>query len=201
MGNQILFFTFIPVAMFFLLSLRTVIEDEPSESLKVFTHLHWSLILTTFTISHIAYLTSLPSIPGEENPHQALIFFLIFLTQSNDIFQYIFGMTLGKKPISPKISPKKTIVGAVGGVAGSLVLSYLFASAMPLSVTQCLTVGFFVSIAGLLGDLNISAIKRSLDVKDMSNLIPGHGGILDRIDSLTFSSIIYFYIIFYWIYL
>lgn len=199
-GNLILFLTFLPVATLFLLSLRTIIEDEPEKSLQVFAGLHWSLMMTTFTISHVAYLASMPPVPGHENGYYSLFFFLIFLTSTNDIFQYIAGKVFGKKKISPKISPNKTYAGFFGGIIGSAGLGYAFSSSMPLAQSQCIVLAVVISITGFIGDLNISAIKRYLNVKDMSNFIPGHGGILDRIDSLTFSSIAYFYLVYYWIY-
>ena len=199
-GNYMLFITFIPLTMCFLLSLRTIIEDSPEQSLQVFSQLLWSLLITTYTISHIVYFISLPAIPGTIKSYQSFIFFLIFICQVNDIFQYISGKIFGRFSIAPQISPNKTYAGVIGGILGSSLLAYSFSSLMPLTVIQSVFLGAIISVTGFLGDLNISAIKRSLNVKNMSDFIPGHGGILDRIDSLTFSSVIYFYLIYYWIY-
>lgn len=200
LGHLIPFLLFIPVVTLFLLSLRTIIEDEAQDSLSVLSKLQWSLMVTTFNISHIAYLSVLPAIPGQEREYHTLIFFLIFVGQTNDIFQYIFGKLFGRFKISPNISPNKTVAGFLGGIAGSLFLGHSFSGIMPLSYVQVLILSGTISVTGFLGDLNISAIKRSLKIKNMSNFIPGHGGVLDRIDSLIFSSVVYFYMIYFWVY-
>lgn len=194
------FLIFLPIGMLFLISLRNILEDKPEFSLKVFTELYWSLMLTTYTISHIPYILNLPTSPIERNAPQALIFFLIFITASNDVFQYIAGKPFGRKKVFPNTSPNKTVAGVFGGVFGSVLLAYFFRNLMPLSLNQTLLLGAIISISGFLGDMNISALKRSLNVKDMSNFIPGHGGVLDRLDSLCFSSIAFFYTIYNWIY-
>jgi phosphatidate cytidylyltransferase len=199
-GKLIPFLVFLPLGMLFLISLRNILEDKPEFSLKVFTELYWSLMLTTFTISHIPYILNLPTSPAEQNAPQALIFFLIFITASNDIFQYTFGKLFGRKKVFPQTSPNKTLAGIIGGVVGSLALAYLFKDIMPLSQKQTLLLGAIISLSGFLGDMNISSLKRNLNVKDMSNFIPGHGGVLDRLDSLCFSSIAFFYTIYSWIY-
>jgi phosphatidate cytidylyltransferase len=190
----------IPLGGFIFISFRTILEDRPDESIKLFSQLHWSLMLTTFSISHIPYFISLPTIPGNINSYQELIFFLIFISQTNDIFQYISGKLFGKRKVCPNISPNKTWAGIVGGIIGSLFLGYVFEPLVPLTIIQSLVGAVLISLAGILGDMNISAIKRNLKIKDMSNFIPGHGGVLDRIDSLTFSAPLFFYLIYYWIY-
>lgn len=195
------FLLFIPVVMLFLLSLRTIIEDEAQGSFETLTKLQWSLMLTTYNISHIAYFASLPDIPGRSGDYQFFIFFLVFICQMNDIFQYIFGKIFGRSKITPNISPNKTYAGFLGGLVGSLALGYWFSGLLPLTLRQALLAAGLISITGFLGDINISTVKRSLNIKNMSNFIPGHGGVLDRVDSLTFSSIIFFYLIYYWIYI
>ncbi len=191
------FLVFIPVAMMLLLPFRSLIEDQSEESLKTFSQLHWALMLTVFSLSHISYLMSLSPNSDES---QGMIFFLILITQLNDVSQFIFGKLLGKKKVSPIVSPNKTWAGLMGGIGSSIVLGFFFRDLLPLNIVQVVVVSAMIAIFGFFGDLNISAIKRDLKIKDMSNLIPGHGGIMDRLDSLIFSNLIFFYLIYYWKY-
>ncbi len=110
----------------------------------------------------------------------------------------MWGATLGRHPIAPEASPKKTWEGFLGGAATTTILAWALREITPFSEIQSLLVGLGLGITGYLGDLNISAVKRNLNLKDMGHVIPGHGGILDRIDSLTFSSLLFFYVVAYW---
>jgi phosphatidate cytidylyltransferase len=200
-GNFQAFLLFIPVGMLFILPFRTIIEGVAEDSLKTFSQLHWALMLTVFSLSHIAYFISLPEIPGFEAGHQGIVYFLIFLTQINDIFQFISGKIFGKRKITPNISPNKTWEGFIGGLILTTIMGYHLSYLVPLTEIQSTIAAAVIAISGFFGDLNISAVKRDLKIKDMSNLIPGHGGILDRLDSLTFSSLFFFYLLYFWIYL
>jgi phosphatidate cytidylyltransferase len=200
-GNFQAFLLFIPVGMFFILPFRTIIEGVAEDSIKTFSQLHWALMLTVFSLSHIAYFISLPEIPGFEAGYQGIVYFLIFLTQINDIFQFISGKLFGRFKITPNISPNKTWEGFIGGLILTTLMGYHLAYLVPLTPVQATIAAALIAVAGFFGDLNISAVKRDLDIKDMSNFIPGHGGILDRLDSLTFSSLFFFYLIYFWIYL
>ncbi|MDD4582649.1 MAG: phosphatidate cytidylyltransferase [Eubacteriales bacterium] len=122
---------------------------------------------------------------------------LVLLTAfGTDISAYFTGYTIGKHKLCPKISPKKTIEGAIGGVVGSVILCGLFGyffinSLLP----HCLFIGFLGSVISQFGDLNASIFKRKMGIKDYGNLIPGHGGILDRFDSVLFTApFVYYYI-------
>lgn len=194
------FLIFIPVGMLLLLPFRSILEDQHSDSIKTFSQLQWALMLTVFSLSHMSYLMSLPSISSMGEGAPGLIFFLILITQLNDVCQFIFGKLFGKRKISPVISPNKTLAGFLGGIFGSICFGYLFRELVPFNDKQVLLASALIAIFGFFGDLNISAIKRDLNIKDMSNLIPGHGGILDRMDSLIFSNVIFFYLVYYWIY-
>lgn len=191
------FLVFIPVGMTLLLPFRSILEDQSEESLRTFSQLQWALLLTVFSLSHLAYLMSLG--PNEQQA-KGMIFFLIVITQLNDVCQFIFGKLFGKRKISPLISPNKTWAGMLGGIAGSVAFGYFFRDLLPLSIIQVLMISALIAIFGFFGDLNISAIKRDLKIKDMSDLIPGHGGIMDRVDSLIFSNLVFFYLIYYWVY-
>lgn len=121
--------------------------------------------------------------------HRWWIFALIFMNWGNDTMAYLIGRPLGKTPLAPKISPKKTVEGTIGGVFGCLLgawimNTYFVANPLPLSLLFLLAV--MISIVGSLGDLFESALKRSIDIKDSGSILPGHGGFLDRFDSFYF---------------
>jgi phosphatidate cytidylyltransferase len=196
----IAFLTFIPVGMLVLLPFRSILEDISEDSIKTFSQLQWSLMLTVFSLSHIAYLASLPNIETLREGASGMIFFLIVITQLNDVSQFIAGKLFGKRKISPLISPNKTWAGLIGGIIGSVGFGLLFKGLLPHSTAQVVLLSVLIATTGFFGDLNISAIKRDLKIKDMGDLIPGHGGILDRMDSLIFSNLVFFYLSYYWLY-
>ncbi len=115
------------------------------------------------------------------------IYYLLLLLNFSavcDTGAYFVGVTLGKHKLCPEISPKKTVEGAIGGIVSSMVVSFIIAIACSKSIILLLLLTIPLCIIGMLGDLFASAIKRSVGIKDFSNLIPGHGGILDRLDSV-----------------
>jgi len=128
-----------------------------------------------------------------------LLIWLVFLSAfGTDIMAYFTGMALGKHKLCPDLSPKKSIEGAVGGVLGSVIFCGIFGYlAMPEMMTECIIVGVLGSVVAQLGDLSASAFKRQMGIKDYGNLIPGHGGILDRFDSVMFTApLVYYTIVF-----
>ena len=192
-----LFIIFIPVYMFLLIPTRMVLAGETAGFLKSAGTLHWGLMVTVFSLSHAAFLIALP---GEKNPSggAGLLFFLVFLTQFNDVAQYTWGKLFGKHPVVPKVSPKKTKEGLAGGVLTTVLAAWLIAPYLtPLSFRESLTAGLLIGLGGFIGDVVISAVKRDIGVKDSGNLIPGHGGIMDRVDSLTFTAPLFFHFIYY----
>jgi phosphatidate cytidylyltransferase len=129
----------------------------------------------------------------------ALVFFVIIVTWLSDTGGFFVGKTLGKHPLAPTLSPKKTIEGLLGGVVFSVIgaiISHL--TFVPFfSLAQCAMLGAGLALLGALGDLAESAIKRSVKVKDSGTIIPGHGGVLDRVDSLLFTGpAMYYYVMF-----
>jgi len=115
------------------------------------------------------------------------ICFVIFATELNDISAFTFGRLFGRNLLRSEISPRKTVEGALGALVVSMLLPWALRFSFPFfGATQLIFTGLIVGIGGLLGDLSISMMKRDLDTKDMGAVIPGHGGILDRIDSLIF---------------
>ncbi len=189
-----MFIIFIPVYAFLLLPVQMVLIGETSGFLKAAGTLHWGLMTTVFSLSHAAYLLVLPAgeNPGAGGP--GLLLFLVFLTQFNDVSQFVWGKTLGRAKALPKVSPGKTQAGVVGGVITTTVLAMLMAPWLtPLVWYEALAAGVLISLGGFLGDVSISAVKRDIGVKDSGGLLPGHGGILDRIDSLTYTAPLFFH--------
>lgn len=193
-----MFIIFIPVYVFLLLPMRMVLIGETKEFLRAAGTLHWGIMTLVFGISHIAYLLVLPQ---EKNPGAGgagLVLFVVFLTQFNDVAQYIWGKLLGSRKIIPKVSPNKTWEGFLGGVATTTLLAFLLARWLtPLAWPWALAAGVLISVAGFIGDVTISALKRDIGLKDTGTLLPGHGGILDRIDSLTYTAPLFFHFILY----
>ncbi len=198
-----MFIIFIPVYMFLLLPVRmvTVGETETHGYLRAAGTLHWGLMTTVFSISHAAYLLVLAPELNPRGGGAGWLLYLVFLTQFNDISQYVWGKLLGKHPIVPKVSPRKTLEGFLGGVATTILLALALAPLLtPLDWRLALGAGILIGVGGFLGDVTISALKRDLHVKDSSSMLPGHGGILDRVDSLTYTAPLFLHYIIYTVY-
>ncbi|MCK6543920.1 phosphatidate cytidylyltransferase [bacterium] len=191
------FIIFIPVVMFLLLPLRLVLKGDTAGITKSMSVLQWILMLTVFGLSHMAYLLSLPEIEGFNSGGRGLLLFLVFLTEINDVMQFTWGKLLGKYKIIPKVSPNKTWEGLVGGLICTTSIGYLLAFLTPLNNYQVLLVSFMIALSGFIGDIVMSSIKRDVGVKDTGSAIPGHGGVLDRIDSLAYTAPTFFHLVYY----
>lgn len=193
-----MFIILIPVYAFLLLPMRMVLAGETRHFLRAAGITHWGLMAMVFGISHVAYLLVLPA---EVNPGAGgagLVLFLVFLTQFNDVAQYCWGKALGRHKALPTVSPGKTTEGVIGGLVTTIALAWLLAGWLtPLSSAESLAAGALIGMAGFIGDVTISALKRDLGVKDSGSLLPGHGGILDRIDSLIYTAPLFFHFIHY----
>jgi phosphatidate cytidylyltransferase len=183
--------------MFLFLPLRLVLKGDTVGITKSMSVLHWILMLTVFGISHMAYLLSLPEIKGFASGGRGLLLFLVFLTEINDVMQFTWGKIFGKHKIIPRVSPNKTWEGFIGGVISTTIIGYFLGFLTPLNVNQVVFVSFMIAISGFFGDVVMSSIKRDIGVKDMATTIPGHGGVLDRIDSLAYTAPVFFHIVYY----
>lgn len=193
-----MFIIFIPVFMFLFLPMRMVIIGETRAFLQAAGTLHWGLMTMVFSISHVAYLLVLPDTENMLALGAGLLLYLVFLTQFNDVAQYLWGKLLGRHKVIPKVSPKKTWEGFIGGVLTTTVMAVVIAPILtPLDWHMALIAGLMIGTGGFVGDVTISALKRDIGVKDSGNLLPGHGGILDRIDSLTFTAPLFFHFVRY----
>lgn len=183
-----MFIIFIPVYMFLLLPMRMVLIGETKGFIHAAGILQWAMMLTVFCISHIAFLVTLPVQELEEGSI-GLILFLLIMTELNDVCQYIWGKSFGKHKITPKVSPNKTWEGFVGGVISTTIIGGFLAPYLtPLSFKLGIVISFIIAVSGFFGDLVVSSAKRDLNIKDSGMAIPGHGGILDRLDSLLYTA-------------
>lgn len=193
-----MFIIFIPVYLFLFIPLKMVIVGETQGFLKAAGTIHWGLMTTVFSLSHAAYLLALPDAKNPAAGSAGLLLFLVFLTQFNDVMQFVWGKLAGRRRVIPKVSPGKTVAGFVGGVATTTLVAWFAAPWLtPLAGWQPLAAGLIIGIGGFVGDVTVSAIKRDLGIKDSGSLIPGHGGILDRVDSLTYTAPLFFHFVYY----
>ncbi len=192
-----MFIIFIPVYTFLFLPLRMLLTGETRGFIHSAGVIHWAVMLTVFNLSHIAYLLALP----DKNPLAGAIgplLFLFLMTQANDVSQYVWGKSFGKHKIIPKISPNKTWEGFLGGLVTVTLISSLLAPYLTsLNWQRGLLAGLIIALAGFVGDVVISSVKRDLQIKDSGHLIPGHGGILDRLDSMTYTAPLFFHYFYY----
>lgn len=194
-----MFIIFIPVYMFLFLPIQMILIGENRGFLRTMGSVHWGLMLMVFSLSHLAYLLVLPGTTGVDAASGAgLVLYIVALTQFNDVAQFIWGKLFGKHKVVPKVSPNKTWAGLIGGIITTMGLSLLLAPLLtPLTLTGMLFSGFMIGLTGFIGDVNVSSLKRDLGIKDSGEIIPGHGGILDRIDSLTFTAPLFFHFLRY----
>lgn len=202
-----MFIIFIPVYMLLFLPMRMILIGETPGFLRAVGTLHWGLMTTVFSISHVAFLLVLPPLDASNGigaataGGPALVLYLVVLTQLNDVAQFLWGKALGRHKVVPKVSPGKTVEGFVGGVLTTTALAFALAPWLsPFTLGQTLATGLIIGVGGFVGDVVISALKRDLDIKDSGALLPGHGGILDRIDSLTYTAPLIFHFVWYYHY-
>ena len=196
-GYYTLFLIFIPVFMFIIIPFLLVLTGETKDIIRSMCILPSSLMLGVFGISHLALLISFPEMNSNGVSGKALLLFLIFITEANDIMQFVWGKIFGKHKILPKVSPNKTWEGFIGGVISTTIIGYFMGFLTPLNTWQLILLSSSIAVFGFMGDAIMSAVKRDFGVKDMSNAIPGHGGVLDRVDSLSTTASPFFHIVYF----
>jgi len=167
---------------------------------EIMTLLAWPLLGFVYVFILFSYVTDIRfSFPPEKG--MLLLLFFLLIQWVGDTFAYLTGMALGRHRLAPAISPKKTLEGTAGGLLGSAAVGWLLTMVVLTDASPWLglLVGLLLGGVGQLGDLLESQLKRTCKVKDSSNLIPGHGGILDRLDSLIFTAPLYFGVVKYWL--
>jgi phosphatidate cytidylyltransferase len=188
-----LFAILIPVYVSMFLAIRTAVAGDTDRYLQRTATTQWALLICVYFVSYVPALLML-RIPGYDGRNAALIFFLVLVVQLSDVLQYVWGKTMGSRPIAPSVSPHKTWEGFIGGVLSATAAGTAIWWATPFAPAQAAAIALVIALMGFAGGLVMSAIKRDLGVKDYGSLIPGHGGVLDRIDSLCFAAPVFFHI-------
>ena len=192
-----MFIIFIPVYMMLALPVRLMLAKETKGFVESASQIQWGLMIFVFGLSHLAYLLTFTVIDGSSANGRTMVLFLVFVVEMSDVLQYISGKTLGRRKIIPTVSPNKTWEGFVGGIASAMLLSLAIRFLTPFSIKETLMVSLFITVAGFCGGAVMSAVKRDFGVKDFGSVIPGHGGMLDRVDSLCFAAPIFFHYVRY----
>ncbi len=192
-----LYAIFLPVYVFLLLPILEVLGGDTQRFLERTSKIQWGLLVCVYCISHVPALLTL-DIPGYEGRNLLLIAFLVIVVQSSDVLQYVWGKLFGKHKIAPEVSPSKTVEGLVGGIVSATVLGAALWWITPFNVWQAALMSLAICVMGFFGGLVMSAIKRDRGVKDWGHMIEGHGGMLDRLDSVVFAAPIFFHLTRYW---
>jgi len=187
------FAVLIPVYAFLFVPSRIAIAGDSTAFLERNAKIQWGLMVCVYAVSHAPALLML-QIPHYAGKNARLLFFLVVIVQMSDVLQYVWGKLAGRHKIAPVISPSKTWEGFVGGVASATLIGGALWWATPFTFLQATGMAFVITIMGFLGGLTMSAIKRDRGVKDWGSAIEGHGGVLDRIDSICFASPIFFHL-------
>lgn len=206
-----MFIVFVPVYVFLLLPARAVIGGNTTNFVATVASLHWGVMATVFSLSHASVLAGFtvgeaprapvgwPSTAAETHPGAGLLVLLVLLTQFNDVAQYLWGKSLSRRKVAPQVSPGKTWAGLIGGVFTTSLMAGLIGPLLTfMTPLYAIAAGLLIGVGGFFGDLAMSALKRDLGVKDSGTLLPGHGGVLDRVDSLTYSAPLFFHFLYYY---
>lgn len=192
-----LFSIFIPVYVFLLLPILASLGGDSKHFLERASKVQWALMLAVFCISFVPALLTL-DIASYEGRNLLLIAFLVIVVQLSDVLQYVCGKLMGKRKIAPNLSPSKTLEGFVGGVTLATLIGGALWWITPFTFWQALLIALMINILGFFGGLVMSAIKRDRGVKDWGHMIEGHGGMLDRLDSVCFAAPVFFHFVRYW---
>lgn len=191
-GRDEWFAAFLPMFGLLLVPLLNVFAGDTRNYLARTSELLWGLLLCVYCVSFVPALLML-QIAGYRDRQVLLVEFLALVTQTSDVMQYVWGKLIGRHKIAPEISPAKTVEGLMGGIASGTALGAGLWWMTPFSVVQAGAMAFLITLAGFAGGLVMSAIKRDRGLKDWSQLIPGHGGMLDRVDSIWLSAPMFYY--------
>lgn len=188
-----LFSIFIPVYAFLFLPLRSAVAGDCERFLERAAKIQWGLMICVYCVSHAPALLLL-EIPGYEGQNAKLLFYFVLIVEISDVLQYAWGKTLGRHRIAPTVSPNKTWEGFIGGAATTVAIGVGLWWATPFTPMQSAGMALAIVFMGFAGGLVMSAIKRDRGVKDWGQMISGHGGVMDRIDSLSFAAPVFFHL-------
>jgi phosphatidate cytidylyltransferase len=188
-----LFAIMIPVYAFVFVAVSNVLSGRTENFLERTATIHFGLMVCVYCVSYAPALLLL-KIPGYGKSNTKLLIFLVLVVELSDVLQYTFGKLFGRRKIAPVISPNKTWEGFAGGILAATAIGAALWWATPFSPPVAAAMSLVITLAGFAGGLILSAIKRDRGVKDYGTLIAGHGGMLDRIDSLCFAAPIFFHL-------
>jgi phosphatidate cytidylyltransferase len=187
------FAIYIPVYAFLLLPAIAALTGDAQNFLERTAKIQWGVMITVYCISYAPALLLL-HIPGYEGS-VLLLLYLLLIVQLSDVLQYVFGKLFGRTKLAPQVSPSKTVEGLIGGGLSATAIGAAMWWITPFSWQQSLLISFVIVVMGFLGGLTLSAVKRSLGAKDWGVMIEGHGGMLDRLDSVSFAAPVFFHIV------
>ena len=190
-GSHDLYLFFVPVYAFLILPVAMAVLGDTQDFLLRATKLQWSLMICVYFISYVPALLTL-DLPGYGGRNLQLIVFLVVVVQSSDVLQYVWGKLAGRRKVAPFISPSKTWEGLIGGVASATAVGAMLYGITPFAPWQAALMALAVNVMGFFGGLVMSAIKRDCGAKDWGRMIGGHGGVLDRLDSVAFAAPVFF---------
>ena len=191
-----LFTILIPVYAFILVPTRSALAGDSEHFLERTAKIQWALMVCVYCVSHVPALLTL-KITGYEGQNAKLLLFFVLVVQLSDVLQYVWGKLCGRHPIAPTISPNKTVEGFWGGVLSATGIGTALWWATPFNWWQAALFSFLLTLMGFFGGLVMSAIKRDRGVKDYGTMIEGHGGVMDRIDSICFAAPVFFHLVRY----
>jgi phosphatidate cytidylyltransferase len=184
---------FIPVYAFLLLPVISALRGSTKDFLIRVSETQWALMICVYCASHVPALLYL-QIPGFEGRNVILIAYLIFVVQLSDVLQYVWGKLIGRTKVAPNLSPSKTWEGLIGGTLSATAIGTALYWMTPFSPWEAAGICLLITVMGFFGGLVMSAIKRDRGIKDWGHLIAGHGGFLDRLDSVIFAAPIFFHV-------
>ncbi len=192
-----LFAVFIPVYMFGLISSVSALSQDTEDFLSRNARIVFALMACVYGVSHAPALLML-QIPGFEGRSVELLFFFTFTVQISDVLQLVFGKLFGRRKLVPRLGPSTTWEGLAGGALSTVALGAALHGVTPFGPAMAALLAAQIVACGVLGGLVMSAVKRSLGVKDWGQSIAGPGGYMDRLDSITFAAPVFFHVVRYW---
>ncbi|MBC7755112.1 MAG: phosphatidate cytidylyltransferase [Bdellovibrio sp.] len=188
-----LFSILIPVYAFLLMPCIAVLAQDTEYFLERAAKIQWGVMICIYCISHAPALLLLP-ITNFAGQNALLLFYFMLIVQLSDVLQYVFGNLFGKTKLAPLVSPNKTLEGLVGGGASTILIGAAMWWITPFTPLQSAGMAMIIVTMGFLGGLVMSAIKRSIGAKDWGNMIQGHGGMMDKMDSVSFAAPVFFHL-------
>ena len=187
---------FVPVHLFFAMSLVSALTQDTSAFLSRNAKINWALMVCVYGLSHAPAVLIL-DIKHYAGNNALLLFYFLLVVQISDVLQYVVGKLFGRHKIAPQLSPSKTVEGFIGGGLLATLCGASLYRVTPFSFGAAFGISLAIVTAGFVGGLVLSAVKRSLGTKDWGSMIAGHGGMLDRVDSICFAAPVFFHLVRY----